>query len=87
MSEASVEYEDTLEDLRLHEEDTGSAVSQVVRLSERIDELTDHLREHPKDHSCRRGLRTLVGKRNRQLDYLRDRNYDLYAELVDRLDL
>lgn len=87
MSSTAVDYDEALEDLRLHEDDTGSAVAQIIRLSERIDELTAHLKDHPQDHSCRRGLRKLIGKRDDQLEYLRDRNYDRYADVVERLDL
>src|SRR5438045_375122 len=59
-----------VESHRTHEKDTGSPQVQIALLTERIKAITDHLKGHRKDHTTRRGLRMLVGQRNRLLRYL-----------------
>lgn len=70
-----------------HGEDTGSAAVQVAILTRRIQELTEHVQEHPQDHANRRGLLTMVSKRRRLLDYLRDEDLERYRSLVEELDV
>ncbi len=70
-----------------HESDTGSPEVQIALLTERINYLTEHLNVHKKDHHSRRGLLMLVGKRRRLLDYLRQKDYQRYKSLVERLGL
>ncbi|MPY91383.1 MAG: 30S ribosomal protein S15 [Luteitalea sp.] len=76
-----------IEDFRTHVADTGSPEVQVAILSDRISYLTEHFKTHPKDHHSRRGLLMLVGQRRRLLDYLRKRNPERYAEIIQRLNL
>ncbi len=77
----------TIGEYRLHESDTGSPEVQVALLTERINHLTEHLKVHKKDHHSRRGLRMLVGRRRRLLEYLRNSNVERYRELIARLGL
>ena len=77
----------TINQYRTHETDTGSPEVQVALLSERINHLTEHLKVHKKDHHSRRGLRMLVGRRRRLLEYLRNSNVERYRELIARLGL
>ena len=70
-----------------HENDHGSAAVQVAILTERIEQLTDHFQDHPQDHHSRRGLLTMVGKRRRLLNYLRDTDVEEYRDVVDELGL
>jgi small subunit ribosomal protein S15 len=72
---------------RTHESDTGSPEVQVALLSERINYLTEHFKTHVKDHHSRRGLLKLVGQRRRLLDYLKRKDADRYAELIQRLGI
>ena len=67
--------------------DTGSADVQVAILTERIKNLTDHLKTHSKDFSTRRGLLTLVGKRRRVLDYIKNKNEENYLKVIEALGL
>ena len=76
-----------LNEVRLHETDTGSADVQVVKLTARILHLTEHLLEHPKDISSRRGLLGQVARRRKLLDYLKDRQNDRYLTLIKTLKL
>ena len=69
------------------EGDTGSPEVQVALLSRRIHDLTEHLKVHKHDHHSRRGLRLLVGKRRRLLQYLAKKDINRYRELIERLGL
>lgn len=70
-----------------HEKDTGSAQVQIAILTKRIDELTGHLKEHKKDNHSRKGLLSMVGKRRKLLNYLKNKNADQYQVLIKTLEL
>ena len=67
--------------------DSGSPKVQAAILTERIKNLTDHLKTHSKDFSTRRGLLTMVGKRRRILDYIKNKNEDEYSKIIETLGL
>lgn len=69
------------------EGDTGSPEVQVALLTERITELTDHFRTHKKDHHSRRGLLSMVNKRNKLLKYLRKKDHERYTTIVTALKI
>lgn len=72
---------------KIHENDTGSPEVQIAILTNRINSLTEHLKIHKKDHHSRRGLLKMVGKRRALLNYLRDRNFDRYRSIIEKLGL
>ncbi|NLI11974.1 30S ribosomal protein S15 [Pelotomaculum propionicicum] len=72
---------------KLHENDTGSPEVQVAILTERINTLTEHLKLHKGDHHSRRGLLKMVGQRRALLNYLRDRHFDRYRSIIEKLGL
>ncbi|AEF94341.1 ribosomal protein S15 [Desulfotomaculum nigrificans CO-1-SRB] len=72
---------------KTHENDTGSPEVQIALLTERINQLTEHLKLFKKDHHSRRGLLKMVGQRRALLNYLRDRDFDRYRNIVERLGL
>ncbi|MDI9387633.1 MAG: 30S ribosomal protein S15 [Synergistota bacterium] len=76
-----------IEEYRVHTTDTGSPEVQVAMLTQRIRELTEHLKIHTKDFHSRRGLLKMVGKRRRLLRYLRDKDFNRYKALIERLGL
>ena len=67
--------------------DSGSPNVQAAILTERIKNLTDHLKTHSKDFSTRRGLLTLVGKRRRVLDYIKNKNEENYLKVIEAVGL
>ena len=71
----------------VREGDTGSPEVQVAILSERIANLTDHFKVHKKDNHSRRGLLMLVSQRRRLLDYVKRKDQERYATLIQRLGL
>ena len=74
-------------DYKTHDSDTGSPEVQVALLSERINYLTGHFKVHAKDHHSSRGLMKLVCQRRRLLDYLKSKDSDRYAALIQRLGI
>ena len=76
-----------IDDYKQHESDTGSPEVQVAILTKRINDLTEHFKTHTKDYHSRRGLMIMVGQRRRLLDYLKKKNKDRYATLIERLGL
>ena len=77
----------TIEDFRVHEQDTGSADVQIALLTQKINHLTEHLQKNLKDHSSRRGLLMMVGQRRRLLDYLHNTDIRRYQSLTKKLKL
>lgn len=69
------------------EADTGNAEGQIALFSFRIAHLTEHLKKNRKDFSTQRALISLVGKRRRLLDYLKDRNIERYRAIIKELNL
>ncbi|MCL0107993.1 30S ribosomal protein S15 [Peptococcaceae bacterium] len=76
-----------IEKYRINENDTGSPEVQIALLTERINQLTEHLKVHKKDHHSRGGLLKMVGQRRALLNYLRDRSFERYKDIVEKLNL
>jgi small subunit ribosomal protein S15 len=72
---------------KTHESDVGSTEVQVALLTRRISDLTEHLKTHRKDFSSRRGMFKAVSRRRRLLRYIRSREPQRYAALVQTLGL
>nr|YP_010929430.1 ribosomal protein S15 [Didiplis diandra]WKK48539.1 ribosomal protein S15 [Didiplis diandra] len=68
-------------------ENSGSVEFQVVSFTNKIRRLTSHLQLHRKDYLSQRGLRKILGKRQRLLSYLSNKNKVRYKELISRLDI
>jgi small subunit ribosomal protein S15 len=67
--------------------DTGSPEVQIALLAEQINKLSEHLKEHKKDIHSRRGLLSMVAKRRRLLNYLREKDEGRYTKLTKELKL
>nr|YP_010962222.1 ribosomal protein S15 [Trachydium simplicifolium]WNH40843.1 ribosomal protein S15 [Trachydium simplicifolium] len=70
-----------------NEDNKGSVEFQVVSFTNRIRRLTSHLELHKKDYLSQRGLRKIIGKRQRLLAYLSKKNRVRYKELIGRLEI
>lgn len=81
------EKEAVMSGFRMHQADTGSSEVQIAILSARITYLTEHFRTHKKDHHSRRGLRKLVGRRRRLLDYVKRHDFARYQGVITRLGI
>nr|QYC35562.1 ribosomal protein S15 [Aristotelia chilensis]UDH57137.1 ribosomal protein S15 [Aristotelia chilensis]UDH57303.1 ribosomal protein S15 [Aristotelia peduncularis] len=69
------------------EQNRGSVEFQVVSFTNKVQKLTSHLELHRKDYLSQRGLRKILGKRQRLLSYLSKKNRVHYKELINRLDI
>jgi small subunit ribosomal protein S15 len=76
-----------IEQYKIHGADTGSPEVQVAILTTRIRQLTEHMKIHKKDFHSRRGLLIMVGKRRKLLQYLRNKSFGRYQNLIQSLGL
>nr|YP_010598655.1 ribosomal protein S15 [Koenigia nummulariifolia]UZC53792.1 ribosomal protein S15 [Koenigia forrestii]WAL02690.1 ribosomal protein S15 [Koenigia nummulariifolia]WAL02774.1 ribosomal protein S15 [Koenigia forrestii]WAL02858.1 ribosomal protein S15 [Koenigia forrestii] len=69
------------------EEKKGSVEFQVLSFTNKIRRLSSHLELHKKDYSSQRGLRKILGKRQRLLAFFSKKNRVRYKELISRLNI
>nr|YP_009772141.1 ribosomal protein S15 [Chamaecrista mimosoides]AJE72066.1 ribosomal protein S15 [Chamaecrista fasciculata]AMC32471.1 ribosomal protein S15 [Chamaecrista fasciculata]QIT03009.1 ribosomal protein S15 [Chamaecrista mimosoides] len=69
------------------EENRGSIEFQVFNFTNKIRRLTSHLELHRKDYLSQRGLRKILGKRQRLLSYLSKKNVIRYKKLINQLNI
>nr|ATV97346.1 30S ribosomal protein S15 [Eschweilera integrifolia]ATV98702.1 30S ribosomal protein S15 [Eschweilera caudiculata] len=69
------------------EENPGSVEFQVFSFTNKIRRLTSHLELHKKDYLSQKGLRKILGKRQRLLAYLSKKNRVRYKELIGQLNI
>nr|YP_010309453.1 ribosomal protein S15 [Veratrum oblongum]QSV09582.1 ribosomal protein S15 [Veratrum oblongum] len=69
------------------EENKGSVEFQVFNFTNKIRRLTSHLEFHKKDFLSQRGLRRILGKRQRLLAYLSKKSRIRYKKLISNLDI
>nr|YP_009861176.1 ribosomal protein S15 [Lasia spinosa]QIU82867.1 ribosomal protein S15 [Lasia spinosa] len=68
-------------------ENKGSVEFQVFSFTNRIRRLTAHLELYKKDFLSQRGLKIILGKRQRLLAYLSKKNRIRYKKLIGQLDI
>nr|QJU49187.1 ribosomal protein S15 [Dolomiaea souliei] len=76
-----------LQEQEENKENRGSVEFQVISFTNKIRRLTSHLELHKKDYLSQRGLRKILGKRQRLLAYLSKKNGARYKELIGQLDI
>nr|YP_009827327.1 ribosomal protein S15 [Dracaena draco]QIV22489.1 ribosomal protein S15 [Dracaena draco]WOK76542.1 ribosomal protein S15 [Dracaena draco] len=69
------------------ETNCGSVEFQVFCFTDKIRRLTSHLELHKRDFLSQRGLRKILGKRQRLLDYLSNKNRVRYKKLIGQLGI
>ena len=87
MALSSEKKESIIKEYAQSEGDTGSPEVQVALLTANINELQAHFKEHIHDHHSRRGLIRMVNSRRKLLDYLKRKDIERYATLIERLGL
>ena len=70
-----------------HATDTGSASVQIALLTQRINGLSGHFKTHRKDFHSRQGLLTMVTRRRRLLEYLKQTDETSYQKVLEGLEL
>lgn len=76
-----------IEGYHTHNSDTGSPEVQIAILTKRIRDLTEHLKVHKHDYHSKKGLLTMVGRRRKMLRYIREKDFNRYKSLIERLEL
>lgn len=76
-----------IEGYHTHSSDTGSPEVQIAILTKRIRDLTEHLKVHKHDYHSKKGLLTMVGRRRKMLRYIREKDFNRYKSLIERLEL
>nr|QNJ34032.1 ribosomal protein S15 [Hydrangea platyarguta]UHM25332.1 ribosomal protein S15 [Hydrangea platyarguta] len=69
------------------EKNVGSVEFQVCSFTNKIKRLTSHLELHKKDYLSQRGLRKILGKRQRLLAYLSKKKRVAYKELISKFGI
>lgn len=87
MSLTSAQKSEIVSEFKRADQDTGSPEVQVSLMTRRIKDLTGHFKINKKDFHSRRGLQALVNKRRKLLKYLKRKDQDRYATLIQSLGL
>ena len=87
MALSAQEKSDIVKEYQTSASDTGSPEVQVALLTANINKLQSHFEGNKQDHHSRRGLIRMVNQRRKLLDYLKSKNADRYANLIQRLGL
>ena len=74
-------------EIAVHEKDTGSPEVQIALLTRQIEELASHLKKHQKDNHSRRGLLSMVSRRQAVMNYLQKKNPKRFNALMKKLNL
>ncbi len=74
-------------EVKVHETDTGSPEVQISLLTRQIEELASHLKKHQKDNHSRRGLLSMVSRRQSQMNYLQKKDPKRFNNLMKKLNI
>lgn len=87
MALSAEEKKTILQAHQIAEGDTGSPEVQVALLTANVNKLQGHFADHKQDHHSRRGLIRMVNQRRKLLDYLKSKDVNRYAALIQKLGL
>ena len=76
-----------INEVSLHEKDTGSSEVQIALLTNKIETLSKHMKNFKKDKHSSVGLLKAVNKRKKLLDYLKKNKIDSYKNILTKLNL
>ena len=76
-----------VQELSIHDKDTGSSEIQIALLTEKIENLSKHIKQFKKDKHSSVGLLKAVNKRKKLLDYLKKNKVDSYKNVLSKLKL
>ena len=76
-----------INEVSLHEKDTGSSEVQIALLTDKIEILSKHVKQYKKDKHSSVGLLKAVNKRKKLLDYLKKNKIDSYKNILTKLNL
>ena len=76
-----------INEVSLHEKDTGSSEVQIALLTNKIETLSKHMKNFKKDKHSSVGLLKAVNKRKKLLDYLKKNKIESYKNILTKLSL
>ena len=76
-----------IQELGIHEKDTGSSEIQIGLLTEKISKLSKHIEKFKKDRHSSVGLLKAVNKRKKLLNYLKKNKIDSYKNVISKLNI
>tara|TARA_Y100001970_G_C14168247_1_gene822594 strand:- start:1382 stop:1630 length:249 start_codon:yes stop_codon:yes gene_type:complete len=76
-----------INDLAVHDKDTGSSEVQIALLTEKIENLSKHIKQFKKDKHSSVGLLKAVNRRKKLLDYLKKYKFDSYKNVLTKLNI
>ena len=76
-----------INEVSLHEKDTGSSEVQIALLTDKIESLSKHVKQYKKDKHSSVGLLKAVNKRKKLLDYLKKNKMESYKNILTKLNL
>jgi small subunit ribosomal protein S15 len=76
-----------INEVSLHEKDTGSSEVQIALLTNKIETLSKHMKNFKKDKHSSVGLLKAVNKRKKLLDYLKKNKIESYKNILTKLNL
>jgi len=76
-----------INEVSLHEKDTGSSEVQIALLTNKIESLSKHIKQYKKDKHSSVGLLKAVNKRKKLLDYLKKNKIESYKNILTKLNL
>ena len=76
-----------IENLAIHEKDTGSSEVQISTLTSKISYLSEHFKKFKKDKHSSIGLLKAINRRKKLLSYLKKNNFESYKNVISKLNL
>ena len=76
-----------VQELAMHEKDTGSSEVQIAQLTGKIESLSKHIKQFKKDKHSSVGLLKAVNRRKKLLEYLKKNKLDSYKNILSKLNL
>ena len=76
-----------VEELKMHEKDTGSSEVQIALLTDKIETLSNHIKQFKKDKHSSVGLLRAVNRRKKLLEYLKKNKINSYKNVLTKLNL
>lgn len=76
-----------IQEIVMHDKDTGSSEIQIALLTEKIETLSKHIKQFKKDKHSSIGLLRAVNRRKKLLEYLKNNKIDSYKNIITKLDL
>ena len=76
-----------IQELAIHNKDTGSSEIQIALLTDKIETLSIHIKKFKKDKHSSVGLLRAVNRRKKMVKYIKKNKMDSYKNVLSKLNL